>query len=157
MIRLRMNVIRRGMCGALLIAAATFTGAAQDGANAQDWCAKYNISIPAEVAICGTPSLIDKERETVELFKQLGGWANSPLKQEQKSFLESRNKCESNKTCLALRYDTRIAQLKAKVASGVIPVVVPPKQGPVNACLTQCLTKCKTKASSCYEICESDC
>lgn len=110
---------------------------APDEIRAQDWCAKFKIKIPAEATICGTPALIAKDRDMVALFKQLGGWSNQPLKVEQNAFIAARNDCNTDATCLGLRYDTRIAQLKAMLG----PVATPAPTPPTNECTAKCLSE----------------
>lgn len=73
----------------------------------------------AEKAICGSPNLAAKDRELSRKFREAKKKAKAPtdskeLNVAQRRFLQDRDRCQSDVSCLDRSYTTRIEQLDLK-------------------------------------------
>jgi uncharacterized protein len=82
-------------------------------AQAADWCAKA--ATPAEVTICQTSDLLEKESLLESRFREMvrdgDMQKRKMLRQEQNRWLEDREACGSEIACLSSSYDRRLVEI----------------------------------------------
>lgn len=71
-----------------------------------------NAASPVEIAICTDPQLSDLDGRLALVYKQL--LSHDPLaRPEQRDWLQQRNRCGSNVSCLTLSYENRLKEIQA--------------------------------------------
>ena len=103
-------------CAALATASLGVTTAVSIEAMAQSFSCSGNLSA-AERAICGHSRLRSWDKRVTGLYFQINSTASDAARarniRDQRSFIRQRNRCGSNRTCIAAAYDDRYEQMRA--------------------------------------------
>jgi len=117
--RVSTRLVRAGLPAAVALSLAAFAAAGPARPATTD-CAKADI--PAEYAICNSESLQDLDEKLDAAYsKQIkvttGVSDRQKLARQQSDWTSQRDACKGNVTCLALRYQERLADLESGAAT----------------------------------------